>query len=71
MSSSLSNSMSETIKMTNMRLSSLKEEWKDNVQKSFYNDKVDNLNYFFSSATNRFTDINNQFSRLKLELENI
>jgi len=71
MRNGLSNSMDETIRMSNMKLSALKSEWKDNVQQSFYNDKVDNLNYFFSSATNRFNEINNQFSRLKSELESI
>lgn len=61
----------ENINITNRKLEGLKESWKDNVQKKFYNDKVDTLNLFFSTTLSRFENIDNQLNSLKQQINNI
>lgn len=71
MTNSIENSLNDTIRSAHSKFASLKDGWKDNVQESFYNDKVNNLNHFFTRTTNEFNEINRNFNNFKSQLHAI
>lgn len=63
--------LEDNIHTTNRKLENLKESWKDNVQEKFYNDKVDDLNLFFSRVFSNFESIDQELSGLKNKINNV
>jgi hypothetical protein len=71
MNNHIDNALNETLRSSNLKFSTLKEKWKDNVQQSFYNDKVQTLHSFFTQSSQQLNEINQNFRHFKSELESI
>lgn len=67
----MSHSINDIKNSTNSQLASLKEQWKDNVQKDFYDKKVSRLNDFLSSSSSQLSQISNNFNRLSSQIDSI